>query len=153
MSHATKSQNIFSEHFTEYSTTCGGGYVRRMRIPLCGEWNPENKIKDITIAIVVHTRTFIAASVTLGSDFTAHKLRTTNSCAKLSDKPAEITEIRHTTFWNNILPLTSHSSRWRHPVGRRCALRMRHGILFQNISYPNSASESRIINHQSLLNN
>ena len=109
-----------------------------MRIPLCGEWKRENKIKDIKIAIVVYTQTFIAASVPFGSHFTAHKLRATNSCAKLSDKPAEITEIRHTTFWNNILPLTSHSSGWRHPVGRRCALRMRHGILFQNISYPNS---------------
>ena len=139
--HATKRQNIFAEHFAEYYTACSGGHVRRMRIPLCDEWKRENKIKDITIAIIVHTQTFFAASgsVPLKSSFTAHKLRATNSYAKLSDKPAEITEIRHTTFWNNILPLTSHSSGWRHPVGRRCALRMRHGILFQNISYPNSA--------------
>ena len=36
-SHATKQQNIFVEHFTEYSTACGDDHVRRMRIPLCGE--------------------------------------------------------------------------------------------------------------------
>ena len=111
---------------------------RRMRIPLCDRWKRENKIKVITIAIrniVVYSKLYCSFS---SSHFTAHKLHATNSCAKLSDKPAEITEIRHTTFWNNILPLTSHSSGWRHPVGQRFALRMRHGILFRNISYPNS---------------
>ena len=43
--HATKRQNIFAEHFTEYYTACGGGHVRRMRIPLYGEWKRENKNK------------------------------------------------------------------------------------------------------------
>ena len=42
------------------------------------------KIKYTKIAIMVHTQTFIAASVPFGSHFTAHKLRATNSCAKLS---------------------------------------------------------------------
>ena len=37
MTHATKRQNIFAEHLTEYSTACGGGHARQIRIPLCDE--------------------------------------------------------------------------------------------------------------------
>ena len=55
-------------------------------------------------------------------------------CATLSDKTAGITKIRHAVPRQNILPLTSYFRGSAHCALRKCLLRMRHGIIFQNIS-------------------
>ena len=135
---ATKLQNIFAEHYRIFyrlrrrpCATNANSLMWRMKTWKYKTTNKRHYNRDRNS----YSNLYCSFSP---SHFTAHMLCATNSCAKLSDKPAEITEIRHTTFWNNILPLTSHSSGWRHPLGRRFAPRMRHGILFQNILYPNS---------------
>ena len=54
------------------------------------------------------------------SHYTAHRLHATNSCAicpRLSDKPAEITEIARITFRQNIISLTSHLRKDVTPTG------------------------------------